>query len=157
MPPSHYFMYNSVKNEQILKIFGTQNPEDISHWFLYTCLPHLKNVIAPHSKMQNFFAWLTLYDFPANLNNCEKQLAIMLSRNLFQRTSVKEVDKSYYCLHWCTFLSLLIQVYHSAVLAFSPCCNEDLMWLAQMLCTLCCFTAFGAYNRSFCEFLGKPQ
>jgi len=37
------FLYKSVKNELILIIFqtGTQNPEDISHWFWYTCPPHL--------------------------------------------------------------------------------------------------------------------
>ena len=54
MPPSHYFLFNTFKNETILIIFGTQNPEDIQNYFLHACQIHLKNVTAPLCEMQNF-------------------------------------------------------------------------------------------------------
>ena len=54
MPPSHYFLFNTFKNETILIIFGTQNPEDIQNCFLHACQIHLKNVTAPLCEMQNF-------------------------------------------------------------------------------------------------------
>ena len=48
-------------------------------------------------------------------------------------------------------------IYHHTVLAFNPCFNKKLMWLALILCMSCCFTVSGAYTRSFCEFIGEPQ
>ena len=47
--------------------------------------------------------------------------------------------------------------YHHALLTFSSCLNKELMRLARKLYMLCCFIAFGAYTRSFSEFVGEPQ
>jgi len=48
-------LYNSVKNNPILIIFGTQNPEDILHLFclFYTCLPHPKMSQTLRNAVQN--------------------------------------------------------------------------------------------------------
>ena len=107
-PPSqgsHYIsLYNSVKSEPVLMIFGTQNSEDIWHWFLYTCPPHVKNVTTLPCKMQNFFAWSKLYDFLLKWDNFDKTDDCYVVYKLeFQITSViQPVMSVMRC--WCGYL-----------------------------------------------------
>ena len=81
----------------------------------------------------------------------------MLTTNLnFRQPVPKELIKvTSSALTHPSYVFMLI--YHHAVLAFNPCFNKKLMWLALILCMLCCFTVSGAYTRSFCEFIGEPQ
>jgi len=79
---------------------------------------------------------------PPKLDNYEKQPAILLSGNLnFRQLVSKELLKVTTVCTDTPFQSFSILIYHNAALAFIPCLNKDVMRLAQMLGTLCCFIA----------------
>ena len=86
------------------------------------------------------FTWSKLYGFLPKLNNFEKELVIMFSRNLnfTKQVSWMLLKVTIICVE-TPFLSFLVLIYHHAVLAFSPCLNKELMYLAWMLSMLCCF------------------
>jgi len=67
----------------------------------------------------------------------------MLTTNLnFRQPVPKELIKvTSSALTHPSYVFMLI--YHHAVLAFNPCFNKKLMWLALILCMLCCFTVSG--------------
>ena len=82
------------------------------------------------------FRFFKVLLFPAKTKQLWKTAGYYVIQKLqFQTTSVKELlQVTIVCVD--TIPVFLILIYHRALLAFSPCLNKELMWLARMLCTI---------------------
>jgi len=131
--------------------FGTHNPEENCHRWLCTCPSHLKNVSALPCDAEHVQQIKVVISFQ-KLHSFENSLFFYYIEISFQIRTITENVESYY--HIPVFLTLIYHIIHHAVLAFSPCFNKLLMWLAL---TLWCLVATGTYTRSFWKFLEQPQ
>jgi len=127
------FSITQSKNELILVIFSTQNPEEVWNNWLWIWPPHLKNVTALPCEMQNSFTWLKWHCFSETVDG-------------FWMTSVSSSQLSQ---HYSFDLFTVMQ----KILIVGFICCHIVIHCVQSVCVyvttiICCLTVLLSYTSS---------